>query len=102
MSIPLHDLRGDCGWLQSKFLADRAFNFWIDMCMCADCAAKFADANALERLHQPLLGATEFIEHQREFQAKCDWLGMNAVAPSDHRRHLKSTRMSGDGRAQRS
>ena len=64
--VALHDLRRQSGWLQSQFFADRALNFWIDMCMGTDCATDFADANALECLRQSLLRPAEFVEHERE------------------------------------
>ena len=64
--VALHDLGRQICWLQSQFLAHRAFNSWIDVCMRADCAADFANPNAFECLCQPLLRSAEFIEHERE------------------------------------
>ena len=66
--------------------------------MCADRAADLAHANALSRLDESLFSAAEFIEHQRQFEAKRDWFGVDAVAATDHRRHFVSPRLLRDRR----
>jgi len=66
VAVALHDLRRERRRFQSEFFADGAFNFWIDMSMCADCTTDFADADPFERLGQAFFRSTEFVEHQRQ------------------------------------
>ena len=65
--IPLHDLCRKRRWFNPKLFADRAFNFWIYMCVRADGAADLADANSFAHLRETLFCAAEFVVHQREF-----------------------------------
>src|SRR5437870_2374718 len=100
MPIALHDLCRECRRFQSKSVADCAFNFWIDMCMRAHCAAYLTDSNALAHLREPFFRATEFVEHEGKFQAECYGLSVHAVAAPDHRCHLEPARLTGDCGAQ--
>src|SRR6476620_1228072 len=63
------------------------------MGMRADGAAQFSDADTSKRLSEAFLGATKFIEHEGELQPESDWLGVNAMAPADHRRHFVTPRL---------
>ena len=94
--IALDDLGGEHRRLQPEFFANMALDPRVEMRVRPDGAAQFADANALQRLHQPLFGAAEFVEHEREFQPEGDRLGVNAVAAPDHRRHLVTPRLVAD------
>src|ERR1041384_5551086 len=88
VAIALDDLGGKSRRLESELLGNMLFDAGIEMGVRADRAAQFPDAHALQSLLQALLGPTEFIEHQSELEAKGDRLRVNAVAASDHRRHL--------------
>ena len=48
-----------------------------------------------ECLREPFFGAAEFVEHERELQPESDRLGVDAVAPANHRRHFVTPRLVG-------
>jgi hypothetical protein len=73
---------------QSEFLANVALDPRVKMCMGADGAAQFADSDTPECLREALFGPAEFVEHKRELQPESDRLGVNAMAPANHRRHF--------------
>src|SRR5437867_11873726 len=100
MAIALHDLSRKRGGFDPESVANFSLNFWSEMCVCADCAADFADANPLAGLAEAFLGAPELVEHEREFQAKCDRLSVDAVAAADHRRHFVFAGLGGDDLAE--
>ena len=66
----------------------------------ADRTADLADANPLARLRQPLLGALEFVVHERQLQSKGDWFRVHAVTSANHRGHFEPARLLRDHRAQ--
>src|SRR6266542_268202 len=94
--IPLHDLGRKRRGFQSKLLAYRSLDFWINMCMRADRAAYFADTNPFASLRETFFRATEFVIHQCKFEAERDWLGMHTVAASNHRGHFEPSRLIPD------
>ena len=98
--IALDDLGGKFRGLQPELCANVTLDPRIEMRVCADGAAQFADADALQCLRQPFLGPAEFVEHERELQPESDRLRVNAVAPANHRRHLVTPGLVADDAAQ--
>ena len=72
----------------------------IEMRMGAHRAAQLADSHPFQRLRESLFRPAEFIEHERELQPEGDRLGVNAVTPPNHRRHLVTARLVADHAAQ--
>ena len=86
--------------MQPELLANVSLNPRIEMRMGADCAAELSDSNTFQHLRESLFRPAEFIEHERELQPEGDRLGVNAVAPADHRRHFVTAGLVADHAAQ--
>src|SRR5438477_4808752 len=83
--VALNNLRRKRRRFQSKFLAHYTLDFWIDVRMCANCAADFTNPNSLARLREAFDRAPELVELERLLQSERDRLGVHTVAPDTHR-----------------
>ena len=66
----------------------------------AYCAAQLTDGRDLADAFQSFFSAPELVIHEREFQAKGGWFGMDAMAASNAWRELMFVGASGDHLAQ--
>ena len=93
--IALDDLCGKFRRLQPELLANVPLDPWVEVRMRANGPAQFANADTSECLQETFFGSGEFVEHERELQSESDRLGVNAMAPADHRRHFVTPRLVG-------
>src|SRR3954468_24960061 len=96
MAIALNDLGRDLCRFQPEAFTNLRLDRRIEMRVGPNRAAQFADPDPFPGLGEPFLSPAEFVEHQREFEAKGDRLRVDAVAAPNHRRRFVT---AGPGRA---
>src|SRR4051794_23201354 len=82
MAVALNDLAGDWFDTQAHLLADELLDMWRHRCMRSHRARNLAHRDLLQRVGEALLMALQLVHPEGQFEAKGDWLGMNAMRTS--------------------
>src|SRR5437588_8384705 len=82
MAITLDDLAGDGGDTQPHLFTDKFFDMRWNGRMCTDRAGYFADCDLFKCRREPLLSPPQFIDPERQFQAKCRWFRVDTMCAS--------------------
>ena len=89
VAIALNNLSCQFHRFKSQFLANKFFDFRIDIWIGTNCAAQFANADNFFSMLDTLNITLNFRAPQRQFQAKCHRLGVYPMRASNAGRMLK-------------